>query len=91
MTLFAAILMHASFELPLEAALRFQVCRRTHRRSGTDYIPCSARSALTAAEVRLSTPILPNEIFDFDIMPGSDGPIKHLDGSIDIPLAPDLW
>ena len=33
---------------------------------------------------------LPNEIFDFDIMPGSDGPTKHLDGSVDIPLAPDL-
>ena len=33
---------------------------------------------------------LPNEIFDFDIMPGSDGPVKHLDGTVDIPLAPDL-
>jgi formamidase len=33
---------------------------------------------------------LPNEIFEFDIMPGSDGPTKHLDGSVDIPLAPDL-
>ena len=33
---------------------------------------------------------LPNEIFDFDIMPGSDGPVKHFDGTVDIPLAPDL-
>ena len=33
---------------------------------------------------------LPNEIFDFDIMPGADGPTRHLDGSVDIPLAPDL-
>ena len=32
---------------------------------------------------------LPTDIFDFDIKPNSDGPIKHLDGSIDIPLAPD--
>ncbi|WP_158810344.1 formamidase [Beijerinckia sp. L45] len=33
---------------------------------------------------------LPTEIFAFDINPGADGPIKHLDGSIDMPLAPDL-
>ncbi|KZM51869.1 formamidase [Labrenzia sp. OB1] len=33
---------------------------------------------------------LPTDIFEFDMMPGSDGPIKHLDGSIDVPLAPDL-
>ncbi|PVB59870.1 formamidase [Labrenzia sp. 011] len=33
---------------------------------------------------------LPTDIFEFDMMPGSDGPLKHLDGSIDVPLAPDL-
>ncbi|POF28277.1 formamidase [Roseibium marinum] len=33
---------------------------------------------------------LPTDIFEFDMMPGSDGPVKHLDGSIDVPLAPDL-
>ena len=32
---------------------------------------------------------LPTEIFDFDIMPGADGPKKFVDGSIDVPLAPD--
>ncbi|WP_302848769.1 acetamidase/formamidase family protein [Roseovarius sp. THAF9] len=32
---------------------------------------------------------LPNEIFDFDIMPGSDALTKHLDGSVDIQLAAD--
>ncbi len=33
---------------------------------------------------------LPTDIFEFDMMPGSDGPTKHLDGKIDVPLAPDL-
>jgi len=33
---------------------------------------------------------LPTEIFDFSIQPGADGPTKELDGSIDVPLAPDL-
>ncbi len=33
---------------------------------------------------------LPTEIFAFDINPGADGPIKHLDGSVHMPLAPDL-
>ncbi len=33
---------------------------------------------------------LPTDVFEFDIMPGSDGPTKYLDGSIDVPLAPDL-
>jgi formamidase len=33
---------------------------------------------------------LPTDIFEFDIMPGSDGPKKHLDGSVDMPIAPDL-
>jgi formamidase len=33
---------------------------------------------------------LPTEIFDFDINPTAAGPTKMLDGSIDMPLAPDL-
>ena len=34
---------------------------------------------------------LPTDIFEFDnMMPGPDGPTKFLDGSVDIPLAPDL-
>jgi formamidase len=33
---------------------------------------------------------LPTEVFEFDIRPGADGPKVHLDGSVDIPLAPDL-
>jgi formamidase len=32
---------------------------------------------------------LPTEIFDFDIGPNADGPKKHLDGKIDVPLSPD--
>jgi len=32
---------------------------------------------------------LPTDIFDFDVMPGSDGPTRYLDGSVDVPLAPD--
>lgn len=33
---------------------------------------------------------LPNDIFEWDMMPNADGPTKYLDGSIDVPLAPDL-
>ena len=33
---------------------------------------------------------LPTDVFEYDIMPGSEGPTKFLDGSIDVPLAPDL-
>ncbi len=33
---------------------------------------------------------LPNDIFEWDMMPNATGPTKYLDGSIDIPLAPDL-
>ncbi len=33
---------------------------------------------------------LPTDIFEFDVQPNSEGPKKHLDGSVDIPLAPDL-
>lgn len=32
---------------------------------------------------------LPTEIFDFDIQPDVDGPIRHLSGEIDVPLSPD--
>jgi len=32
---------------------------------------------------------LPTDIFEHDIMPGADGPTRFLDGSIDVPLAPD--
>jgi len=33
---------------------------------------------------------LPNEIFQWDMMPNADGPTKYLDGSVDVPLAPNL-
>ncbi len=33
---------------------------------------------------------IPNEIFDWDMMPNADGPVKFVDGSVDVPLAPDL-
>lgn len=33
---------------------------------------------------------LPTDIFEFDVKPNANGPKKELDGSIDIPLAPDL-
>ncbi|WP_420863498.1 formamidase [Algirhabdus cladophorae] len=33
---------------------------------------------------------LPNDIFEWDMMPNANGPTKFLDGSVDIPLAPDL-
>ena len=33
---------------------------------------------------------LPTQIFDFDINPCAAGPTKFLDGSIDMPLSPDL-
>ncbi|MDS9468987.1 acetamidase/formamidase family protein [Paracoccus sp. MBLB3053] len=33
---------------------------------------------------------LPTDIFDFDLKPNVNGPVKMLDGSIDVPLAPDL-
>lgn len=33
---------------------------------------------------------IPNEIFEWDMMPNADGPTKFLDGNIDVPLAPDL-
>ncbi|MEL6793290.1 MAG: acetamidase/formamidase family protein, partial [Pseudomonadota bacterium] len=33
---------------------------------------------------------LPTDIFEFDMMPGADGPKKYLDGSVDVPDAPDL-
>ena len=33
---------------------------------------------------------LPTDIFEFDIKPNADGPTKFLDGSVVMPLAPDL-
>lgn len=33
---------------------------------------------------------LPTQIFEFDINPNANGPIKHLDGSVVMPLSPDL-
>ena len=33
---------------------------------------------------------VPTQIFDFDINPNAAGPVKHLDGSIAMPLSPDL-
>lgn len=33
---------------------------------------------------------LPTDIFEFDMMPGADGPTKYLDGSVNVPVAPDL-
>lgn len=33
---------------------------------------------------------LPTQIFEFDINPNASGPVKMLDGSIDMPLSPDL-
>jgi formamidase len=33
---------------------------------------------------------LPTDIFDGDLMPGPDGPSKIVDGSADVPIAPDL-
>lgn len=32
---------------------------------------------------------LPTEIFDFDINPNASGPTRFLDGSVDLPIAPD--
>jgi formamidase len=36
-----------------------------------------------------ATLYLPTEIFDFDIMPSSAGPIKHIKGGLDVSLSPD--
>jgi formamidase len=36
-----------------------------------------------------ATLYLPTEIFEFDIMPGADGPKKLLDGKVDVALSPD--
>ena len=33
---------------------------------------------------------LPTEIFDFDVMPNADGPVKHVKSDVDVPLSPDL-
>jgi len=33
---------------------------------------------------------LPTDVFEFDVMPTAAGPTRMLDGSVDVPLAPDL-
>ncbi|HEY1610194.1 MAG TPA: formamidase [Paraburkholderia sp.] len=33
---------------------------------------------------------LPTQIFDFDIRPNADGPIRHITGDVDLPLSLDL-
>jgi formamidase len=33
---------------------------------------------------------LPTQIFEFDINPNASGPVKHIDGTIDMPLSPDI-
>ncbi|WP_322105530.1 formamidase [Paraburkholderia sp. J41] len=33
---------------------------------------------------------LPTQIFDFDIRPNADGPVKHVQGGVDLPCSPDL-
>ncbi|MEO1724301.1 MAG: acetamidase/formamidase family protein, partial [Pseudomonadota bacterium] len=33
---------------------------------------------------------LPTDIFEFDMMPNVDGPKKYVDGSVKVPVAPDL-
>ena len=33
---------------------------------------------------------LPTDIFDFDIMPTEAGPVKFIDGSIQMPLSADV-
>ncbi len=36
-----------------------------------------------------ATLYLPTEIFDFDIMPSAAGPVKQIDGKVDVSLSPD--
>jgi formamidase len=33
---------------------------------------------------------LPTQIFDFDIRPNAEGPIRHIEGGVDLPCSPDL-
>ena len=33
---------------------------------------------------------LPTDIFEYDMMPGPDGPTKYLDGTGMVPVSPDL-
>jgi formamidase len=66
------------------------------------YSPAQAYSILGTAPVQghisgvvdipnaCATLWLPTEIFAFDINPGSAGPTRFLDGSISMPLSPDL-
>jgi formamidase len=32
---------------------------------------------------------LPTDIFDFDVMPTSAGPVKHVNGGVEMPMSPD--
>ncbi len=65
------------------------------------YSGAQAYSILGTRRVRATSPAwvdvpnacatlwLPTEIFDFDIMPSSAGPIKHIKGDIQMPLSQD--
>ncbi|MGB0211058.1 formamidase [Algiphilus sp.] len=65
------------------------------------YTPAQAYSILGVAPVQghvsgvvdipnsCATLWLPAEIFEFDIHPGADGPVKHIAGGVDIPIAYD--
>jgi formamidase len=33
---------------------------------------------------------LPTDIFEFDVKPNASGPVKSIDDSVQVPLAPDL-
>ncbi|MFP3643405.1 formamidase [Paraburkholderia sp. SIMBA_054] len=33
---------------------------------------------------------LPTQIFDFDIRPNADGPVRHVQGGVDLPISPDI-
>ena len=68
---------------------------RLHRRAGVRHPRHARRSRAASAASSTSPTPAPRcgcrpSIFEFDINPGSDGPKKFLDGSADVPLAPDL-
>jgi formamidase len=33
---------------------------------------------------------LPTQIFDFDIRPNAEGPVRHVKGGVDLPISPDI-
>jgi formamidase len=52
--------------------------------------PCQGHiSGVVDVPNACATMWLPTEIFDFDIMPSSAGPIKHITGDIQMPISPD--